>query len=123
MKLNCTYELLEPTAFANVAGAESSNSQWTKFICNHGHSIRVTHIDGAGSVTGVIAADGTKYGQHYTEKCGQYISTSEFKYFRKIKEGYPEQVDQTMDFPTVTLTVTNREQAEKAIESLKALLK
>lgn len=122
MKLNCTYELLEPTAFCNIAGAESSNTQWVKFISNHGHSIRVSHIDGAGSVTGVIAADGTKYGQHYTEKCGQYISTSEFKYFRKIKEGYPERVE-SMNFPTVTLTITNREQAQKAISALQELLK
>lgn len=122
MKLNCTYELLEPTAFCSIQGAEASNSQWTKFISNHGHSIRVSHIDGAGSVTGVIAADGTKYGQHYTEKCGQYISTSEFKYFRKIKEGYPERVE-SMNFPTVTLTITNREQAQKAISALQELLK
>lgn len=121
MKLNCTYELIEPTAFCSIKGAESSNINLSNFISNHGHSFRVTHIDKTGSVTGIIAADGAKYGTYYTENYGQYISTTEFKYFRKIKEGYPER--EIEDFPSVTITVANREQAQKAIAMLQELLK
>lgn len=120
MKLNCTYQLTDRKGFVSIPGAQGTNEILAKMIEKHGSTIRPTHIDNTGCVNGFILGDNAKAGVYYSHETGHHIGPNEYKHFTKVIEGYPEVSN---DFPTVQITVTNREQALKAIESLKALLK
>lgn len=120
MKLNCTYKLTDRKGFVGIPGAQGTNERLARIIENHGTTIRPTHIDNNGCVKGFILGDNSKAGEHYSHETGHHIGRNEYKHFTKVAEGYPEVSN---DFPTIKITVTNREQAQKAIESLEALLK
>ena len=113
MQPNCTYKLVDLQAFVDSA---SMNSDLGKRISLRGNTVRPVVFDGDGDVVQWVYGDGSIGCLAVDE---WFISHSEFQYFSKVNEGYPERIEKEME---LNIVVKNKEQARKAIKMLEEYL-
>ena len=117
MTLNSTYKLINKERFMNIPGASITNTQIVKQIESSGGTIRPIEATRSGSICKFILATGEVVD---ADKNNFYISPREFSCFEKVAEGYPGKKDN--DWIPLTITVHDREDAEKTIKVLQKLL-
>ena len=121
MKANCTYKFSNVGGFKREAGASVTNSRIADVIQTAGGTIRPTDVDKHGVYDYILGN-----GELASNSMGGYtcaIYNTEFKFFEKVAEGYPEPVEDDSDFVPFTVTINNPAEARNAIRMLEKLLK
>lgn len=112
MKLNKRYRLKDPKTFISSLGATINNKRIAQEIEDNGGVFEVLRKTSTAIVGWKFPNENTG-GVYYSEICGDFITTPEYKFFEEVI---------AEDFPIIQLTISSRNQARKAIETLKGLL-
>lgn len=120
MQLNCTYRLIDSQAFIEFVAGASMNRHIAEHIKRQGGTIRPLKYDSDGDVVAWAYPDGTSSSIAVDD---WFISKTEFQYFTKVNEGYPERDEFVSNEMELNIVVKNKEQAQKAIKMLEEYLK